>query len=141
MDARRGVGATPLMAALGLATLVVLLASFGARLWWFGEAAPLPELLQNLGDSGDDALQQAFIPRLNQKFPQGSDEKTLEKELRREGFKIRDDVQPPQGEASYDRAAGLNDLCRRGGTVKWTAEEGKLRMVTGGFYAHCPSRS
>jgi hypothetical protein len=141
MTANTGKKATPAMVAVGLLALLALLASFGVRLWWFLGAAPLPALLQNLDDSADAGAQQAFAARLAQKFPPGSKEAALIEELRGEGFRIRADVRPPQGEAAYDRAAGLNDLCRRGGSVRWEAENGALRTITGGFYTHCPAKN
>ncbi len=130
--------APPIALALGLLTLIALVAAFGARLWWFSEPPPLPELLQNLGESSEPGSQQIFIARLDAKFPKGSSESSLVTELRDEGFIMRKDVHPPVHEASYDRGANINDRCRHSGTVRWTAENDRISGVTGGYYTHCP---
>lgn len=136
MITKTGGKSTPLMLAAGLVALLALLASFGARFWWFGGPAPVPELLQGLGDSRDADNQEAFRARLAQKFPRGSEESAMLSELRDQGFKTRD-VPPPQGEASYDHPADLNDPCRRGGTVQWTAVHGRIGAIGGSFYTYC----
>jgi hypothetical protein len=125
-----------LLAALVLTALV---AAFGVRFWRFGGAPALPALLQGLTDTRNPAAQEAFVQRLRARFPVGSPETELVEELRKEGFRLKVDAQPPQREASYDRAAGLQDVCRRGGNVRWSADEvGKLTDISGGFYVYCP---
>jgi hypothetical protein len=125
--------------ALAATVLTALLASFGVRFWRFGGAAPLPALLQGLTDAHDAASQKAFVERLRKRFPLGSSEAELMRELRDEGFLPKKDGRPSPREASYDRAAGLQDICRRGGIVRWSADEaGKLTDISGGFYVYCP---
>ncbi len=126
---KKGAGVLVTLGVLGL------LGAFGVRLWLFGGAPAMPELLQNVGDTRKDADQQAFAEKLRQRFPLGSAEADLSQELRRQGFVIR----AAQREATYDRAAGLRDLCRRGGNVRWSADAaGTLTALTGGFYVYCP---
>lgn len=131
--------ATAAKLALGVLVLVALLAAFGLRLWRFGGAPPLPTLLQGLTDAHDAASQQAFIRRLREKFPLGAPETDLIQELHNEGFKLKTDPRAAQRTASYDRAAGLQDICRRGGNVRWSVDEaGKLSDISGGIYVYCP---
>lgn len=120
---------------LGALVLAALAASFGARFWWFAGAPATPALLADLQDSRKSDSQKAFIARLEQRFPAGSSEADMVDALRKEGFQLR----AQRREASYDRAAGLNDICRRGGNVRWTADEaGRIVTVTGGYYVYCP---
>jgi hypothetical protein len=122
----------------GAAALALLLASFGARLWWFGRPAPIPALLQDLGPSRGNESQKAFIARLQQRFPAGSMESALIAELRAEGFTLRSEA-PEQGrEAAFDRGASFADPCRRGAAVRWRAEGGRISEISGGYYTYCP---
>lgn len=115
--------------------LVVLLAAFGVRIWRADNGVPVPALLQNLEASRDQASQDAFIRRLQDRFPVGSAEADLVRELQVEGFQVR----AAQREASFDRRSDFNDICRRGGNVHWTADAaGRVGSVTGGYYVHCP---
>jgi hypothetical protein len=124
---------------LGALVLLAMLTAFGLRFWWFGGAPALPALLQGLDDKHDDASQQAFVQRLRERFPPGTTEAELIRELRNEGFLLKTDMRAPKRAASYDRAAGLQDVCRRGGNVHWSADEaGKLSAISGGFYVYCP---
>lgn len=128
----------PTIVKLLLAALVLtaLLASFGVRLWRFGGAPPLPALLEGLGDSRESSSQQTFVQRLRERFPPGSKEDDLVQELRKQGFQLKTEGRK---EATFDRAAGLQDICRRGGNIHWSADEsGKLSDVSGGYYIHCP---
>jgi hypothetical protein len=131
--------ATIVKLVLGLLVLAALLTAFGIRLWRFGAAAPLPALLQGLPDAHDDTSQQLFNQKLRERFPAGSLETDLISELRGEGFQLKTDARPPQRAASYDRAAGLQDLCRRGGNVHWSTDDaGRLSDISGGYYVYCP---
>ncbi|PPD42161.1 MAG: hypothetical protein CTY15_12540 [Methylocystis sp.] len=121
---------------LGFVILLLFIFAFGLRMMWFFGAPPLPELLDRLPDSQSDADQQIFLSRLRTAFPAGTQEADLTGALQRQGFKL--DAAGERG-ATYDRAAGLNDKCRRSGNIHWTADaQGRLLDVTGGYYQHCP---
>jgi hypothetical protein len=135
MASGEGRKSTPM--ALGILALLALVGAFGARLWWFTEPPPAPELLQGLGDSSAAGSQDAFVARLDARFPKGSSESALIAELLQEGFKMRKDVHPPVHEASYERGASISDRCRQSGTVRWTAEGDRLSSVNGGYSKHC----
>jgi hypothetical protein len=138
MSAKSAGAGTMVRLTLGAIVLIALAAAFGIRFWRFGGAPPLPALLQGLTDSRNPAAQQAFVHRLRTRFPVGSSEAELVAELRKEGFRLRTEARAPQREVSYDRAAGLGEVCRRGGTVRWSADEaGKLTDISGGFYVYC----
>lgn len=133
---KRGGAKTALL--LGAAALALLVASFGARLWWFGRAAPIPALLQDLPESRDEESQKTFIARLQQRFPIGSKESALVAELREEGFALRAEAPAPKREAAFDRRGGFADPCRRGGNVQWSAENDRITAISGGYYTYCP---
>ncbi len=139
MTSKSSGAATIVKLLLAALVLTALLASFGLRLWRFGGAPPLPALLEGLGDSREASSQQTFVQRLRERFPPGSKEDDLVQELRKQGFQLKTEGRAPQKEASFDRAAGLQDICRRGGNIHWSADEsGKLSDVSGGYYVHCP---
>jgi hypothetical protein len=112
-----------------------LIFAFGLRIWWMRSAPPLPALLQGLGDFRESANQKAYEQRLKERFPPGSDPAALLRALADDGFQTR----PTQRDATFDRPAGFQDLCRRGGNVRWTLDAaGRIGEVTGGYYVHCP---
>jgi hypothetical protein len=131
-------GGAKIAVLLGGAALALLVASFGARLWLFERAAPVPPLLQDLGDSHREESQKAFIARLRERFPPGSKESALLAELREEGFALRSDAPPPKREAAFDRRGGFADPCRRGANVQWRAENDRIAEISGGYYTYCP---
>jgi hypothetical protein len=119
---------------VGALVLAALLFSFGLRLWWLKDVTPLPQLLQGLGDFKDEANQQAYERRLRERFPPGTAEAALVAALQSDGFEVKSDK-----EASFDRRAGYDDVCRRGGSVRWTTDaKGLLATISGGYYAYCP---
>lgn len=118
-----------------LALLAAFLFSFGLRLWWMNAAPAVPELLQGLGESEKSENQQAFERRLKERFPTGSPEAALVGALRDQGFRI----DSARKEAAFDRAAGFEDHCRRGGSARWSADAaGRIEEISGGYYIHCP---
>lgn len=127
----------PVALALGLAALAALLAAFGSRIWQFSEPASVPALLQGLGDSNAPESQEAFLARLDKRFPKGSSETAMIAELQSEGFKLRKDAQSAGREASYERGSSINDRCRRSGYVRWTAENDRLTGINGGYTQFC----
>lgn len=127
-------GSTFRYVASGLLAAALIFA-FALRIWWMRSAPPLPELLQGLGDFRDSSNQQAYERRLKERFPPGSDAAALLRELANEGFQTR----PALKEASFDRPAGFDDKCRRGGSVRWSTDDaGRVADVTGGYYVYCP---
>ncbi len=138
MSESNGPKKPPIAMALGLVALVALVGAFAARIWWFSEPPPVPDLLQGLGESSAPGSQEAFLARLDQRFPKGSSESTMIAELLRQGFKLRKDARPPAHEASYELGASINDRCRRSGSVRWTAESDRISEINGGYSQHCP---
>ncbi|ATQ67321.1 MULTISPECIES: hypothetical protein [Methylosinus] len=121
--------------AAGALLLLVFLFSFGLRLWWMRSAPSMPELLLGLGDSQAQGAQEAFQARLRERFPPGSPETAMVRALQEQGFRI--DLR--RKEAGFDRAADLEDHCRRGGAARWSADaEGRIAEISGGYYIHCP---
>jgi hypothetical protein len=127
----------PVALGLGLVALAALLAAFGSRIWQFSEPASVPALLQGLGDSNAPGSQEAFLARLDQRFPKGSSESAMIAELQGEGFRLRKDARSAGREASYERGSSINDRCRRSGSVRWTAENDRLSGVDGGYSQIC----
>ncbi|QGM45554.1 hypothetical protein [Methylocystis heyeri] len=127
----------PVALGLGLAALAALLAAFGARIWQFSEPPAVPALLQGLEDSSAAGSQEAFLARLDKRFPKGSSESAMIAALLGEGFKLRKDAHSAEQEAVYERGSSINDRCRRSGSVQWSAENDRLTGVSGGYYLHC----
>jgi hypothetical protein len=77
-----------------------------------------------------------FDDRVKQRFPVGSDEEELRRELRREGFRISATNNPQldyQHIASYQE----NGACKVSWTVRWNAEQGKITNTTAIYTQTC----
>jgi hypothetical protein len=97
----------------------------------------MPPLLRNLAGLGD---QGKLSERLRARFPIGSPEADLIRELWLEGFQPATDLRASKREAKFDRHADFpHDICHRVGSVYWTADEhGRLTEVSGRFSMTCP---
>ena len=114
---------------IGVAAFVLLVASFGLRFYWFAAPPAVPPLILDLGDSRAPGAQDVFLARLAQKFPVGAKEDALIAELRTEGFRIDAGAHS----AAFDRSAKLDDKCRRGATIQWSADNGAITSLTGHY--------
>lgn len=119
---------------LGAVAFFLLAFSFGLRLIWFGLEGNTPPLLQDLPDSKSEADQQAFLARLRQEFPAGTEAAAVSKTLSAQRFKIGADRV-----ATYDQRAGIADKCRRSANVHWSVDaQGRVTQIAGGYLQHCP---
>ncbi|WP_051134024.1 hypothetical protein [Methylocystis sp. ATCC 49242] len=133
---QRNSAATRIALVFAFAAVAFLFLAFGLRLFWLSAEAPLPELLQNLPDSLNEADQQAFLTRLRARFPAGTTEAEVSAALLEQGFKMG---RAGERVATYDRQAGIRDKCRRSGNVRWSADAaGHVSEISGGYYQHCP---
>jgi hypothetical protein len=123
--------------ALGLIALAALVGAFASRIWQFSEPPAVPALLQGLEDSSAAGSQEAFLARLDKRFPKGSSESAMIAALLGEGFKLRKEARSAGREASFERGSSINDRCRRSGSVQWSAENDRLTGVSGGYSLRC----
>ena len=81
-----------------------------------------------------------FSQKLHDRFPIGSLESDLIRELWLEGFLPTTDLRAPKRIAEFNRFGDvIHDICRRGGAVYWSADEtGLLTALSGQFFVHCP---
>ena len=101
----------------------------------------VPALLENLpgslyGAADDDK----FSTRLRERFPIGSPEADLIRELWVEGFQPTSSLRAQHREALFDRVGDfLHDICHRSGYVYWSTDEaGHLTTISGNFFVDCP---
>ena len=106
---------------------------------WNKPRAPvsLPPLLQ--GIQGDPLPRRdapgEFEHRLGERFPVGSSEAALVRELLAEGFKLSTAVGAATKTATFQRMGNLSDLARRDAYVSWTVDEqGKLASIAGQYF-------
>jgi hypothetical protein len=97
----------------------------------------LPPLLH--GIKGDTLLRKdepgKFERRLRGRFPTGSSEAALVRELLAERFKPDTAVGAAAKTAIFQRMGNLSDLARRDASVSWTVdEEGKLASMAGHYW-------
>jgi hypothetical protein len=99
-------------------------------------SAPLPTLLQGVksdsfpfrGKPGE------FDQRIKERFPVGSSEAALVRELWVEGFYPVTPLDAATRQAHFERLGNLSDLARRDASVSWTADDkGRLMSIEGHF--------
>jgi hypothetical protein len=124
------------LAGVGLAAIV------GTYIYMRSSQFPaMPPLLRNLpGNSLDPHSQEMFSQKVRDRFPVGSFEADLIRELWLEGFLPQTDLRAPKRIARFDRFGDIiHDICRRDGAVYWSADDtGHLTAVSGEFHVHCP---
>jgi hypothetical protein len=75
-----------------------------------------------------------FDHRLAERFPVGSSEAVLIRELWLEGFQPETPLDAPEKKATFHRMGGLSDLARRDAAVSWTTDgNGKLTSISGDY--------
>ena len=98
---------------------------------------PLPPLLQDAAPvTHGDSPQ--FTQRLKDRFPLGSLETTLLRELSLNRFQLHTDLGTSQREASLTLYGNLSNICRRDADIRWTADSGTLTAISGTYRATCP---
>jgi hypothetical protein len=109
-----------------------------ATTWNKPVSVSLPPLLQEI--KADALTRKGFEPgeferRLRERFPVGSSEAALARELLAEGFKPNTAVGASTKMATFLRMGHLPDLARRDAYASWTVdEEGKLASITGHYW-------
>ncbi|HVJ54230.1 MAG TPA: hypothetical protein VM689_17320 [Aliidongia sp.] len=112
--------------------LVALVASCSTFLWTLGNRKPEPALLDGLPIAIGLSAEQAFTQRLIDRFPLGSNEADLVRELWLEGFRPVTDLKAARREASYETPVNQLNVCVTYGTVSWSADDaGRLSALTG----------
>jgi hypothetical protein len=119
-----------------------LAASVGTWAWDLAHRPfpPLPRLMQNLPASAVHGSQDKFTERLSVRFPIGSPEAELIHELWLEHFYPLTDLRANERRATFSRMGDvIHDICRRDGTVSWTADAaGRLTAISGFYDDGCP---
>jgi hypothetical protein len=112
--------------------LVGLVASCSTLLWTLdSNRMPEPAFLNGLPMAINPA-EQPFTQRLIDRFPLGSNESDLIRELWLEGFRPVTDLKATRREASYETPLHQFNVCRTFGTVFWSADDaGRLSALTG----------
>jgi hypothetical protein len=100
-------------------------------------ADSLPPLLEGISPVGRGESPQ-FTQRLKDRFPPGSREAVLVRELWLSGFRPDTDLDASQREASLTRYGNLSNICRRDAHVSWSADSGSLTAISGTYRATCP---
>jgi hypothetical protein len=120
---------------------VGLLAICGTYLYLLSSQFPaMPPLLQHVPSTPfDPNSQEMFSQKLRDRFPIGSHEADLIRELWLEGFLPKTDLRAPKRIAEFNRFGDvIHDICRRGGEVYWSADDaGILTAVSGHFFVDC----
>jgi hypothetical protein len=96
---------------------------------------PLPSLLE--GVQGDSPLRTGPKPLndiLQVRFPIGSPEANLIRELWQEGFQPVTALDVPEREAAFERKGGLQDLALRTAKVTWSADANGRLIFVSGYY-------
>ena len=94
---------------------------------------PLPALVRDLPKDAH-AAEGVFRQRVARRFPKGTPEKAVARELAAEGFLLG-------GEQGAWRSAALERgvfLCDIGWRVRWRAENGKVTETSASYGAACP---
>ena len=119
------------------ATVGGALLALGAVATTWNKPVSLPPLLQ--GIKGDPLPRRdapgEFEHRLGERFPVGSSEAALVRELLAEGFTLSTAVGAATKTATFQRMGNLSDLARRDAYVSWTVDEqGKLASIAGQYF-------
>jgi len=124
-------------------SLKIFLSVFGCALISLGSVATwskptaLPLSLQGIeGDSfGNADTPGEFERRLKERYPVGSSEALLVRELSAEGFKLGTSLDAATKTATFQRLGGLSDLARRDAYVSWeTDDKGRLTSVLARYF-------
>jgi hypothetical protein len=126
--------------ALGISLSIgVVLLIFGGLVSAFSKSELLPPLLQGIKVDQFPPTNRPlgeFGQRLARRFPIGSPEAALVRELWLEGFRPETALDAPERRADFVRLGNLSDLARRDAYVSWTADsEGKLTSISGYYVA------
>jgi hypothetical protein len=124
---------------------VLVVAVLGAGVWLFDfvrlSAPATPLLLQGRPTSVDGkAGHEWFAQRLKERFPPGSLESDMMRELWLEGFLPTTNLRADRRAAAFDSLdkAGFR-VCRLTANVSWTADEkGQLTAIEGDYADSCP---
>ena len=102
---------------------------------WY-KPASLPLLLQGINaDSFNTDGPGEFDRRLKERYPVGSSEAVLIRELSTEGFKLGTSSGSATRTATFLRLGGLSDLARRDACVSWIADDkGRLTSISGHYF-------
>ena len=126
---------------LGWLILGIALGLLASGIVWLSrlEATHLPPLVQD--PNGDSAVRgEALSRRLRERFPVGSPEADLIRELWLEGFAPTAEWRGPRRQVDFDtfREPGFN-ICRTTAIVSWEADAtGRLTDVAGVNFLTCP---
>jgi hypothetical protein len=119
--------------------LVAVVASCGTQAWsWLSKRTPpLPLIAQGLpGGNLSRARGDALTQQLYDRFPVGSPEFDLVRELWLEGFQPRTDLPTPQRGARFEFSAGMCDYRL---DVDWSVDgSGHLSKISGHDSLDCP---
>ena len=97
--------------------------------------APMPPLLADLHGIPEEVPRE-LTRRLAARFPIGSSEADLERELGREGFGKAAGANPARQHAYFESKAWL---CLVNSEVSWSADDtGRLTWITGNYKLSCP---
>jgi hypothetical protein len=121
---------------IALSVVGCALLSLGSFAAW-NKPASLPPLLQGInGDSFRNTDEPGeFNHRLKERYPVGSSEAVLIRELAAEGFKLGRSPNAAIRTATFQRLGGLSDLARRDACVSWTTDdEGRLTSISGHYF-------
>lgn len=125
---------------IALSVVGCALLSLGSVAAW-NRSASLPSLLQEIsGDSFRDTDRpSAFDHRLKNRYPMGSSEAVLVRELSAEEFKLGMSSDAGTKAATFERLGSLSDIARRDASVFWTVDDkGRLISVSGHYSVQVP---
>jgi hypothetical protein len=112
--------------------MTAIISFFITAIIFIGQPRPNVPLTTRLGGSWD-AMSSEFDSRVRTRFPIGSTESDMARELRREGF-IRDDWSFVIGQGAEAKATRREDrvVCRQAAYIFWRADhEGRLTSIRG----------
>jgi hypothetical protein len=121
-----------------LTIVIIVLVVAGGGLFWFLNQDQLPELLTNMPIETDQ-LSSAFNQRIVTRFPVGSPETNLVKELQKDGFAIKT-FDGDSHIATYTHYGNFFvDPFRRDASVTWkTDSHGSINAISGTYFVTGP---